>query len=413
MAIWAGVLAGFAATASAQTNAPTMRLISVTNSAPLLGWLPPTNSIVQVEARPDLGTSVWARVANASLALTSAAGESRATDLRALPGTQYYRLRSSGSGRFGAFASLGNRPDMPGYLTELGASWTRLNYPLDGSPLTNALPFLEAGFNLVLTFNWREAGGVLTTYGTPGEWPNAGFPFLNRATYQQRVRDALTPLLPYLVLGHQVWVQCENEIGDASLAADGRYWRGTTADYLSQLGAFAEAARGLSTNFVIVLTSFASENLDTVLAPADPKYAFQTNRMITLLAQGDYDAADVHFYGGTVDIPAKAAWVTARLPAGRRWCSTENGGPDPRYSGTPVSWTNNLALFEQVQSQQVAARLDAVSTNGAAVALWFSLFDLQGESDAFNHLGLLEGSVSPPRKRAAFGAFQSYASTNR
>lgn len=64
--------------------------------------------------------------------------------------------------------------------------------------------------------------------------------------------------------------------------------------------------------------------------------------------------------------------------------------------------------FEQTEAQEVPNRLSLCANGGGAVCLWFSLFDLRGEVDAFNHLGLLDSSVVPPRKKPAYGAFQSF-----
>jgi len=50
--------------------------------------------------------------------------------------------------------------------------------------------------------------------------------------------------------------------------------------------------------------------------------------------------------GCVEDIPAKAQWVKDHMLAGKRWISTENGGPDSRCPGTPISWTQDPALFE-------------------------------------------------------------------
>ena len=131
-------------------------------------------------------------------------------------------------------------------------------------------------------------------------------------------------------------------------------------------------------------------------------------RISRLLSEGQYDAADLHFYGCVEDIPAKVAWVKANMPADKLWISTENSGPDPRCETTPHSWAENLSRFEEVESQQVATRLSACAENSGSVCLWFSFFDLKNEDDVFNHLGLLDQSVLPPREKPAFSAFQQF-----
>lgn len=313
-------------------------------------------------------------------------------------------------GRLGVHAGPGKRPDTIDHLTELGARWGRLNISLDGAS-PDFKSFLDAGVNVVITFNNADPTNADGTYGTPAQWPNAGFPYKSKAVYQQRIRDTLTPLLPYLAVGRQIWIQCENEVGDAAIAPNGRYWRGTTDQYLAQLQAFYEAARALHPALVVVMTSFASESLDVAINPANPKYAYETTRMIRLLTEGQYDAADPHFYGCVQDIPTKLQWLKGRLPAGRRWISTEMGGPDSRCSGTPITWTQNPTLFEQNQALQVAPRLTACAENGGSLCLWFSLFDLQGETEVFSHLGLLDSAVLPARRKPAYDAFKALTET--
>lgn len=71
-----------------------------------------------------------------------------------------------------------------------------------------------------------------------------------------------------------------------------------------------------------------------------------------------------------------------------------------------------LARFEQVEAQQVPARLRACAENGASVCLWFSLLDLEHEVDTFNHFGLLDPRVSPPRHKPAYDAFRRFVVTD-
>lgn len=312
---------------------------------------------------------------------------------------------------FGVQSSLGKRPDMPGYAVDLNAQWVRVNAALDGTD-ADLRPFLDAGLNLVVTFHNADPANVDTTYGAIQDWPNAGFPFKTKTRYQQDVRDFLTPLLPWLAQGRQIWVQAENEIGDVGAAADGVYWRGTTDQYLVLLAAFTETVHALHPSLVVVLTSFASNNLDVAINPADPKYAYQTSRMARLLSEGQYDAADGHFYGCIEDMAARIGWLTMHLPAGKRWIATEISGPDSTCPTTPHTWRDDLAQFEQTSAQQVAPRLTACANGGGAICLWFSLFDLTGEVDQFNHLGVLDGRVSPPRQKPAYAALQSFIAAN-
>jgi hypothetical protein len=291
-------------------------------------------------------------------------------------------------------------------ISDLGGKWVRINNNLDGKD-QNLRMFLDANVNLVITFNNADPTNIETTYGTIAEWPNAGFPFKSKTGYQQRIQDSLTPILSYLPTG-KVWVQCENEASDASVNPNSRYWRGTTDEYLTQLQAFYEVVRSIDPSIPVVLTSFPSETLDAILDPSDPHHSLASAHLTKLLT-GQYDSVDLHFYGCLEDIPPKIQCVKGYMPEGKLWISTENGGPDSRCPSTPISWDQNPTLFEQIQAQQVPARLAACADNGGSICLWFSLFDLLREkSSVFSHLGLVDLSVRPPRKKPAYDAFKSF-----
>ncbi len=322
-------------------------------------------------------------------------------------------------GRFGVHASLGQRPGTVAAVNDLGAQWVRINLALDGNAANDIdfNPFLAAGINVVITLNNRNPANIDLTYSGAANagqalaaWPNAGFPYVSKDQYQQDIRDTLARING--VDSGRVWLQCENEVGDASLSPDSRYWRGTNDQYLTQLASFYDGVRSASSVVPVIASSFASENLDAVINPSDPHSSYQIDRLSTLLSTGKYDAADLHFYGCVNDIPAKVQWVRDHLPAGKRWISTENSGPDSRCAGTPISWTQNLALFEQIEAAQVSARLGACVANGGSICLWFSLSDLQNETDVFNHLGLLDQSVMPSRQKPAYDAFKTFVATN-
>lgn len=305
-------------------------------------------------------------------------------------------------------------------LQRLRSSWVRVNDHLDGrSP--DVTPYLRANIDVVITFNNGDRGNVDTSYGSPAQFPAAGFPFRSRERYQRQVRDALAPVLPFLGRGRQVWVQCENEITDASVNPRSRYWRGTLEQYVLQLAAFAEAVHTVDPSIPVVLTSVASRTLDALIQPANPSHADATRLVTRLLNAGPYDAVDLHFYGCVGDIAPKIAWVRSRLAAGKRWISTENGGPDDRCRATSTPYDANPSQFEQEQARQVQARLAACADGGGAVCLWFSLFDLRGEEAAFAHLGLIEISGASRaamrgrgraagglRRKAAFDSFRSF-----
>src|SRR5207244_2416964 len=243
------------------------------------------------------------------------------------------------------------------------------------------------------------------------QWSRAGFPYLSRTAYQESIRALLSPALPYIAGGQHVEVQCENEAGDVEFNASSTFWRGDTTQYLAQLSALYDAVRTLSPSSVVVMTSFASESLEAVINPLDPRYLAITTRFARMLSEGSYDAADLHFYDCVESIPAKVAWVTAHLPAGKVWISTENGGPDYTCASTPLRYSNNPTAFEQSEAAQVPQRLKSCADNGGTVCLWFSLFDLKGESEVFIHLGLLDQASSPPRQKPAYEAFRTFVAS--
>lgn len=329
-------------------------------------------------------------------------------------GTQVPRVTTGHRAtRFGVItgAAVASQPQVVKLLTDLGASWVRINFHLDDKD-PDYTPLLEAGINLIITFNNADPTNIDTTYGTPKEWPNAGFPFKSKQVYQQRVRAALAPALPYLSQGRQVWVQAGNEITDASINPKAPYWRGTTDQYLNQLQAFYEVVRTINPSLPVVLTSFASGTLAATLDPKSSRHDLADALLMRLLTAGEYDVVDLHFYGCVEEIAAQVQWVKGRLPAGKRWVSTENGGPDARCRATPLTWDQNQSKFEQVQAQQVPLRLSACADNGGSICLWFSLFDLRNEADVFTHLGLLDPSVIPPRKKPAYDTFKSFVSSH-
>ncbi len=306
----------------------------------------------------------------------------------------------------------GHVPQLVAIVKDLGASCVRINYHFGDSD-HDFTRFLDAGLDVVLTFDNSDPSNLDMKYGTPREWPNAGFPFQSKAAYQKRVREVLTPLKPFLASGRRVWAQCENEIGDAAINPKSRYWRGTTEQYLTQIQAFREAVTSVSTSIPVVLTSFPSESLDAAIDSGNRYHRYAGTHLTTLLASHEYDVVDLHFYGCIEDIPAKVNWIKQRLPAGKRWISTENGGSDSRCASTPISWRQNQSEFEQLQANQVTQRLQAAADQGASVCLWFSLFDLRGESSVvFNRLGLIDQSTTPPRKKPAYDAFKKFAASH-
>jgi len=291
----------------------------------------------------------------------------------------------------------------------LGAGWVRINVDL-GSDSPDYTKFLDAGINVVLMVSNQDPNNIVRTYGSPKEWIHAGFPFQSQDKYQQEIRTLLQPAPSSITQARQVWVQAENEVFDASLDPRAIYWRGTEDQYLVQLQAHYEAVKSVDTRIPVVLTSFASANLDALREPGNPNHQGVLAHVTTLLTRGKYDAIDLHFYGCVENIPAKVRAVQALLPAGRSvaWISTENGGPDPRCKTTPLSWKDDLTKFEQEQARQVPLRLAACADNGGSVCLWFSLFDLLKSDDVFSHLGLLDQGATPPRKEPASAAFETF-----
>ncbi len=356
-------------------------------------------------------TAVVVQLSNTSGTCWEARHPSPATTSTA---SSFQDKAEAGPVRFGVQASMGKRPDTLADVTDLGGKWMRLNAPLDQS-LPDFQSFLDGGQNLVITMVNRDPTNIDTTFGTAGTWPNAGFPFQSKQLYQQRIRDLLSPLLPSIAAGRQVWLQCENEIGDASISPGSRYWRGTIDQYLATLDAFHEAVQQASPPVPVVLSSFTSDALDKVLDPSnpnDPNYRYATTLLTRLLTKGSYEAADLHFYGCADSIPAKVAWVKALLPSGRRWMSTENGGPDfVECPGAP-SWLDDLTGFETAQAAEISTRLAACADGGGSICLWFSLFDLVNEVDRFNHLGLIDPRGQTPRLKPAYAAFKSFTATH-
>ena len=296
------------------------------------------------------------------------------------------------SEKFGVIiGGLGRMPDPSEVLEDLGVRWVRVNNHLDNKD-ANAARLLEAGFNVIITFNNHDTENMLTDYGNPEQFVHAGFPFASKEIYQRKIREVLAPLTFYLAKGRRIMAQCENEINDASINTKSRYWRGTVAQYLSQLDAFYEAVKTVNSSIPVVLSGFASGVLSgAVKSDLDGSMSgLAAKLLIALLTKGRYDAADLHFYGCTDDITPQARWVKKYLPSGKSWISTENGGPDYRCGSTPIRYEQDPRGYERLQAEQVPQRLSACVDNGAQVCLWFSFFDLKREIGVFSHMGLLE-----------------------
>jgi hypothetical protein len=308
----------------------------------------------------------------------------------------------------------GQAPQFVGVMKDLGASCVRMNCRLKDRDHEFAR-FLDAGIDMVITFDNSDTSNMGTEYGTLKEWPNAGFPYRSKEVYQKRIREVLMPLKPFLASGRKIWAQCENEIGDAAINPKSRYWRGTTEQYLIQLRAFREAVESVSPSIPVVLTSFPSESLSALIDGGNPHHEYAERHLTKLLQSPDASVLDLHFYGSVGEIPAKVKAVRDRSPKNKPflWICTENGGPDFRSKDTPISWKQDQDQFERIQALQVSQRLLACSHNGAQLCLWFSLMDLKKETDVFSHLGLLDQEVLPPRKKPSYEAFKAFVASQK
>lgn len=309
---------------------------------------------------------------------------------------------------YGVMASAGTRADGVTYAKDLGASWVRVNFKVDGkSSVTTALQYLDGGLNAVVTLTYQNSNNIDTTHGTVAEWPKAGFPYKDKALFESDIKKSIASLTPYLAKGRRIYLQYENEVSDVSYATNAAFWRGTTDQYLTSLAAFAEAVHSTNASLKVVESSFTSQALATIAHPdGSQKYKYQVDRMTKMLASTAYDFSDLHFYNCVSDIAPEVAWVKAHMPSGTGWITTENSGPTPQCSGS-VSWEQDLSKFEQAEAGDVSARMQACRDNGANVCLWFSLFDLNGEVATFNHLGLVTQETSP-RKKPAYDAFKQF-----
>lgn len=294
-------------------------------------------------------------------------------------------------------------------MKDIGASWVRVNYFFSDSNNPDLAALLNNGFNLVVTFKYDKPGNIDTTYGTFAQWPAAGFPYVNAATFQNDIQSALKPTLPYLSKGRSVYAQIENETSDASIVPQAKYWRGTVNQYIQQLNTFASAVHSLDKRIPVVVAGIPTTELDAVIQ-SGAKHDEAVKHLTALYSRGTYDAVDLHFYGCVSDIPSKMAWVKQNVHAGTKLISTENGGPDSRCSATPDVYDTNPQQYLQAEASQVSQRLKACADNGGSVCLWFSLFDLSGESAVFTHMGLLDRS-NPPEQKPAYDAFKNFTAT--
>jgi hypothetical protein len=309
---------------------------------------------------------------------------------------------------FGVMASGRQNPaPLVDAVTESDAQWVRVNVEL-GREHPDLTAYLTAGLDVVVTVVNTDPSNIDTSLGTTDHYPNAGFPYVSRDTYVADVRALLQPLVPQLHGSRQLIVECENEVGDAMVVPNGRFWRGSTDQYLAVLDACYEATTSVDPAIRVSLSSFASESLDAVLDPSDPHHDFAVDRIERLLHDGRYDMVDLHFYGCVADIAAKVAWVDSRRHAGTEWISTENGGPDLRCPTMTADWRIDGTAWDAAQADEVPVRLDACANAGGRVCLWFSFLDLKNEADQFSHLGLIDTRVRPPRRKPAYDAFAAF-----
>ncbi len=293
--------------------------------------------------------------------------------------TNIFGVHVSGKGRL---------PGLMETLQDLNVKWIRVNCPL-GDDDCPAEKYLQKGINVVITVINNDPTNMDTSFGGA---ENAGYPYRSRENYQNKVREIIRSLKPYLSHDRTILMQCENEIGDASMNPKSRYWRGTLDQYIQQMDAFYEAVKSVDPAIIVSLTSFPSESLDAVIDPGNQRHSYAVKKVTKLLSEGKYDAVDLHFYGCVEDISSKVHWVKAHMPVGKQWISTENGGPDFRCASTPLHYDDDPSQYEKIQAVQVVQRLSACRDNGGSVCLWFSLADLRKEVEAFRHMGLLDQS---------------------
>ena len=175
-------------------------------------------------------------------------------------------------GRLGVHAGLGKRPDTIDHLTELGARWVRLNIGLDGT--SPDFRSFRRRVNVVITFNNADPTTPIARLTAFAQWPNAGFPYKSKAVYQQRIRDTLTPLLPYLSAAARSGFNAKTRSAMPRSPPTGAR-RGTTDQYRPVAGILRGGARA---------ASGAGGGHDQLRfrepgcghQSADPKYAYQT-----------------------------------------------------------------------------------------------------------------------------------------
>jgi hypothetical protein len=255
------------------------------------------------------------------------------------------------------------------------------------------------------------------------KYAHAGFPYVATPAGRQAFKDAVKALVasaggPALA-GRQVWFQCENEVGDRTVASSDS-WRGTAADYLAQLQAFGEAVKEVNAAAPVVLGGISSDVLETVIGKASPEKTYQNSRLAAQFASNAYDVVDLHFYDCVGTMMSKIGWLKApdpstgrpRLAPGRAWIASEIGGPDsaadPKQCIPAPVYDGACGTFECAQAGQLPERLSICGNAGGAMCLWSSLRDREDASPRFQHLGLIDHGP-PTRYRKAFCTFRRTA----
>lgn len=223
---------------------------------------------------------------------------------------------------------------------------------------------LIAGRDIVDAWQvWNEAEGTTWFPGTAEQYLE-----LLRIAYDEFKAPTATPDAPVLCAG---WTGTVSTIG-AMLARD---------DSIGQIAAHF----GFSETIPPDLLAAYRRSLDFIEQ---------------VMAEGDYDACDLHLYEDPETIPPRVAWLRT-LARGKPVWATEIGGPDERF---PPEWS------EEEQARQVVRRMTLVQEAGVEearvqLACHLNLFDTTNQGPNYNHMGLV---TREGRRKPAYAAYRQF-----
>lgn len=194
---------------------------------------------------------------------------------------------------------------------------------------------------------------------------------------------------------------------------------GSAAEYLLAWQSFAESVRKINPDLELVLGGFSAQSLDR-LAFCHEKQAMriytakryytpdnreefcqqdtvigQTQDLVRLLQEADYDTVDLHLYDNAEYWPLIYNSIR-KLAPGKRILVSEFGGPNPNYEDQS----------EAYQAQRLKVYLETLRQLPGLEAAYYSQLVPTAEGNSEHPNSTLYYDALPPRPKAAYETFK-------